>query len=177
MKTAGATGHMAPVAYQHREKVIKTTKYTGKMINMLHVKSVRRAVGILSAVLAALFPLQGSAETGTFSFYFTPQAANNSRVEYAGSKATFSINDVEKTLPLSSKVTNIRSVSATSADKSQTVTMTFSTNAAIYPGTNWSQQYGFRISPGGTTTTTMTFKSSDRQAPITAIRMKGTQYS
>lgn len=144
------------------------------MINMLHVKSVRRAVGILSAVLAALFPLHGSAETGTFSFYFTPQSASNSRVEYAGSKATFSINNEEKTLPLWSNVTNIRSVSATSADKSRTVTMTFSTNAAIYPGMNWSQRYGFRISSGNMK---MTFKSSDPQAPITAIRMKGTQYS
>lgn len=147
------------------------------MINMLYVKTVRRAVGILAAVLAAMFPLQGAAETGTFSFYFTPEAANNSRVEYAGSKATFSINGTETALPLSSNSTSIRSVSATSSDNSQSVTMTFSTNAAIYKGTNWSQRYGFRISSGGTTTTTMTFKSSDPQAPIKAIRMKGTQYS
>lgn len=134
------------------------------MVNMLYVKTVRRAVGILAAVLAALFPLQGAAETGTFSFYFTPEAANNSRVEYAGSKATFSINGTETSLPLSSNSTSIRSVSATSSDNSQSVTMTFSTDAAIYKGGNWSQRYGFRISSGGTTTTTMTFKSSDPQA-------------
>lgn len=146
---------------------------------MLYVKTARRAVGILAAVLAALFPLQGAAETGTFSFYFTPSSqytqspANASRVEYDGDSVSFSVNGAAASFPKYSndKITDISKIE--SASSSNTIAISFQSKAFIYAGTSWSSSYGLKLP----TTGIMTFKSSDPQVPIKAIRMKGTRYN